>query len=72
VLEAGKEVFTPSQIQQLVERTIALIAREALLPGRRSRSCPRAVRQPIKGWPRLAKNSSAEGALTSEIIPISI
>ena len=72
VLEAGKEVLTPSQAQQLVERTIALIAREALLPKRRSRSCPRAVRQPIKGWPRLAKNSSVEGDLTSEIILISI
>jgi hypothetical protein len=28
---------------------------------RRARSCPRAVRQPIAGWPRLMKRTSVEG-----------
>jgi hypothetical protein len=37
--------------------------RRCVTPKRRARSCPRAVRQPIKGWPRLLRNQSVEGPL---------
>lgn len=37
--------------------------RRCVTPKRRARSCPRAVRQPVKGWPRLLHNQSVEGPL---------
>ena len=37
--------------------------RRCVTPKRRPRSCPRAVRQPVKGWPRLQHNQSVEGPL---------
>lgn len=35
--------------------------RRHITPKRRARSCPRAVRQPVTGWPRLRRNTSVEG-----------
>lgn len=35
---------------------------------RRSRSCPRAVRQPVTGWPRLLRNESIEGPLHFDVL----
>ena len=35
---------------------------------RRPRSCPRAVRQPVTGWPRLLRNQSFTGELHCEVI----
>ena len=35
---------------------------------RRARSCPRAVRQPVTGWPRLLRNQSLSGAIHCEVI----
>lgn len=37
--------------------------RRCVTPKRRARSCPRAVRQPVKGWPRLLHHQSVEGPL---------
>ena len=34
----------------------------------RARSCPRKVRQPVKGWPRLIENSQSLGEVKYEII----
>ena len=70
VIAASQGILSASQERQLVERTIELIGREALLPVRRSRSCPRALRQPIRGWPRLIHNHSTEGSLTIELTPV--
>jgi hypothetical protein len=66
VLAAGEDLLTPQQIKGLVRRTMKMIA-EQCLPKRRPRTCPRAVRQPIKGWPRLAANSYQTGAVEYEI-----
>ena len=68
VTAAAEGLLSPDQLRILVERTMKMIASEALLPPRRSRSCPRAVRQPIGSWPRLVETDSAEGALSFEII----
>lgn len=35
---------------------------------RRARSCPRAVRQPVTGWPRLLHNQSLTGEIHCEVI----
>ena len=42
--------------------------RRCLKPKRRARSCQRAVRQPIKGWPRLLKPKYATGEWNYEIV----
>lgn len=54
-----EDLITERQKDQIVRRGQTLI-RASLTAPRRSRSCPRAVRQPIKGWPRLLKNESNE------------
>lgn len=65
-LQLGSDLLSASQKQQLTERFLRH-ARRYLVPPRRSRSCPRAVRQPIGGWPRLRKNESHEGPLYFQI-----
>jgi Transposase DDE domain len=72
VIRAAEGLFSEDQLAQFVERTLQLICAEALLPPRRKRSCPRAVRQPIGKWPRLIENASAEGNLTIEILAIHV
>ncbi len=51
-LELGEGLLTADQIQQLTARCLEQIRSTALLPPRRPRSCPRAIRQPMKAWPR--------------------
>ena len=55
--------------RQMVERMRESIARESI-PKRRSRSCPRKVRQPVGGWPRLLDNDSREGNYSSQIVSL--
>lgn len=43
------------------------LAEHATQP-RRARSCPRAVRQPVTGWPRLLHNRSLTGEIYCEVI----
>lgn len=60
VLELGDDVLEQWQKKELTERFHDL-ARRCVTPRRRARSCPRAVRQPVSGWPRLLKNESWTG-----------
>jgi len=60
-------VITERQLQTIVTRGYAFM-RQCLTPPRRSRSCPRKVRQPIKRWPRLMRNESVEGPFHLEIL----
>jgi hypothetical protein len=59
-LDIAAPVLTEDQkhfiLTQMYERM-----RRYITPKRRERSCPRAVRQPVTGWPRLLKNTSVEG-----------
>lgn len=66
VFALGPDLLSRGQKQQLTERFLRH-ARRYLVAPRRSRSCPRAVRQPIGGWPRLLKNESHEGPLHFQI-----
>ena len=63
VLELGEDVLEEWQKKELTERFHKL-ARKCVTPRRRARSCPRAVRQPVSGWPRLLKNESWTGETT--------
>ena len=60
-------VITDAQLQTLMDRSYAVL-RTYVTPARRSRSCPRKVRQPIKRWPRLLRTASVEGPFHLEIL----
>jgi hypothetical protein len=61
------DVLTDQQKDRIMRRGYALM-RRSLTAKRRSRSCPRAVRQNVKAWPRLLKAQSVEGPLHFKIV----
>ncbi len=61
------DVFTTRQKDRVVRRGYALM-RRSLTGKRRSRSCPRAVRQKVKAWPRLMQTQSVEGPLKFKLV----
>lgn len=61
------DVLTERQKQQIVQRGQALM-RRCLTATRRSRSNPRAVRQPVRKWPRLMQTHSIEGPWQFRIV----
>lgn len=69
-LAVGAGVLSGRQEAALVQRALVYLA-ETLSAPRRARSCPRAVRQPVRAWPRLIKNESLHGEIGYEILPIS-
>lgn len=62
-----EDLITDRQKTQIVRRGYTLMGRYVTAK-RRSRSCPRAVRQPVTGWPRLMRNDSVEGPLHFEVL----
>jgi len=62
-LALGEDVLEEWQKQELTERFYRQ-AGTYLTPKRRLRSCPRKVRQPVSGWPRLMRNEYCEGPVT--------
>ena len=62
VFALGDDLLSAQQKAQLTERFQEQL-RRCLTRPRRSRSCPRAVRQPVSSWPRLLENKSFEGPL---------
>jgi Transposase DDE domain len=65
-LELGEDLLSEEQKNQMVKRFYQQMGRCLSAP-RRSRSCPRAVRQPVTRWPRLRRNESIEGPLNFTI-----
>lgn len=61
-----EDLITERQKDQIVRRGETLM-RRFVTATRRSRSCPRAVRQPVTGWPRLRRNESIEGPLHFQV-----
>lgn len=57
-----EDLLTEKQKAQIVKRGQALMRRSLTGP-RRSRTNPRAVRQPVTKWPRLLQTNSVEGPL---------
>jgi hypothetical protein len=66
VLSLAREVLTAEAKQDLC-RLFGREIRRSLKQKRRARSCTRAVRQPIKGWPRLLKPKYAKGEWSYKI-----
>ena len=61
MLQAAEGLLSARQISAIVERIETLMQREALLPPRRARSSPRAVRAPVSKWPRLLTRQETKG-----------
>lgn len=61
------DVFTDQQKTRVVRRGRALIRRSVLAP-RRTRTCARAVRQPVTRWPRLLRPESIEAPWQLQIV----
>lgn len=66
-LTLGDDLLSDWQKQQLTQRFYDR-ARTYVTPKRRSRSCPRKVRQPVSGWPRLLENQYCEGPVTFQML----
>lgn len=61
-LAMGGELLRAPQKQQLTEQFLEFAGRWCVTPKRkRPRRCPRSVRPPVSGWPRLLQNQSWEG-----------
>src|SRR5581483_5335421 len=63
----GADILTEKQKQQLCERFYGIAARR-LMPKKRTRSCPRAMRQPIQRWPRKKHQKSSTEPLTISVL----
>ena len=61
------DVLTARQMNTFLRRVYKQMGR-CVTAERRSRSYPRAVRQPVRRWPRLLHNSSIQGPLHFEIV----
>jgi hypothetical protein len=66
-LELGEDLLSERQKQAFVKRFYDQMGRCVSAP-RRRRSCPRAVRQPGSGWPRLLRNESVEGPVQFQLL----
>jgi hypothetical protein len=61
-LELGAQLLSPRQKQQLTDKFLEFARRHYVTRVRpEPRSCPRALRQPVSGWPRLRRNQSWQG-----------
>lgn len=60
------DVVSDRQKNQIVKRVYTYMG-QCVTATRRSRSAPRAVRQPVKKWPRLRHTQSVEGPLHFEV-----
>lgn len=63
----GDGVLSDRQTNTILKRGYTRMQR-FITPARRSRSCPRAVRQPVTGWPRLMKTESIEAPLEFKVV----
>jgi hypothetical protein len=66
-LDVGHGILTEAQVDQIMRRGYARM-RQYVTPPRRARSCPRAVRQPIRAWPRLQHTRSIDGPMHFQLI----
>ena len=66
-LQCGDDLLSEKQKQQMAKRFDRLMGRCVTQP-RRTRSGPRAVRQPVTGWPRRRRNPSSTAPIERHIV----
>jgi hypothetical protein len=62
--------LTQAQRQQAWQRYIESVRLTAVLPERRSRSCPRVLRQPVSPWPRKLNQPSYTGEVRIKLLRV--
>jgi hypothetical protein len=68
-LAIGGQLLSARQQEQLTEKFLEFAGHWYVTrPRTRPRSCPRAVRQPVSGWPRLRRNQSWEGPVHFKLL----
>jgi hypothetical protein len=67
LFSVASDILELQQKESIKKRLYKMLAHHCIKK-KRARSCPRQVRQPIKGWPRLTKNTQTLGEVTYEII----
>ena len=68
--EAMGEMLTAQQRSHLVKHYLKTVGKTALLKERRARSCPRAIRKPVSGWPRKTDQKSYTGEVQINMVPV--
>lgn len=61
MLRAAEGIITPAQRRRIIERHLKMMAYEARIPPRRSRSCQRGLRKPVSVWPRISTRCDLAG-----------
>ena len=67
ILAVSEGLLDEATTHEILNRVRQMIIRQAT-PPRRTRTCPRKVRQPVSSWPRLISNESNEGSYVFEIV----
>lgn len=70
LLSVGGDLLSDKQRQALIARVLDRLAGRLLPPKRRARGCARAVRQPVKSWPRVHQTQQSKGAYHYELTPV--
>lgn len=65
-LQCAEGVLSERQVRLIVRRAMRELAEE-LVPKRRQRACPRRLRQPVRSWPRLLRNTYENGPVEYEL-----
>jgi hypothetical protein len=66
-VDLGHGVLTDQQLNTIMQRGYERM-RQWVTPPRRARSCPRAVRQPMRAWPRLLQSHSINGPMRFRLV----
>jgi hypothetical protein len=66
-IDLGDGLLTDQQLNRMMQRGYARM-RRWLTPPRRARTCPRAVRQPTRAWPRLLRPGSINGPMQLQLV----
>jgi hypothetical protein len=62
------ELLTPALLERMWKQYLDDVRSWAVLPERRSRSCPRVLRQPVSKWPRKIDQPSHTGEVKLELV----
>ena len=66
-LEVSEGIINRRQTKEIINKAMDQIA-ELIIPERRERSCPRAIRQPVSSRPRLKRNTYQHGPVQCEVL----
>ena len=66
----GRRARTARQTRAMINDFFESVQMLAVLPERRARSCPRAVRQPVSSWPRKLAQPSFSAPISIRVTPL--